>query len=130
MAGFTVGVAHAPPISFPRSPLVAETVHAGVVVLANDRGYPFGITHGEVQTYQRSIGEDVTFVAIEQRRPVGLSINLSEPIKGIVELPTCRYLGLTIAREVGRNETIEFGQKGDQVMEHVAVEKLKPGIEL
>ena len=59
-----------------------------------------------------------------------LSINLSEPIKGIVERPRCRYLGLTIAREVGRNETIEFGRKGDQVMEHVAVEKLKPGIEL
>ncbi|WP_158530135.1 hypothetical protein [Paracoccus sediminilitoris] len=50
---------------------MAETVNADVVVLANDRGYPFEITHGEVQTYQRAIGKDVTFVAIEQKRPCG-----------------------------------------------------------
>ena len=71
MASFTVGVAHAPQINFPRSLLMAETVNADVVVLANDRGYPFEITHGEVQTYQRAIGKDVTFVAIEQKRPCG-----------------------------------------------------------
>ena len=50
---------------------MAETVNADVVVLANDRGYPFGIKHGEVQIYQRTIGEDVTFIAIKQKRLCG-----------------------------------------------------------
>ncbi len=78
------------------------------------------MTRCHTQTNRRAIIEDIKRIPVERQRLRETFDHVGEPVKGVVERPAWRCLGLAEARQVRRNKPIAIGQKRNQVAKHVA----------